>query len=94
MTNILEKTLSNILFKIWFRIEIKFKLDFETKDIFQKWKAMILERLQRRFGFEFESNTNSNESGCFLLALLNLKQFIITKINAWRHECNNQLYRA
>jgi hypothetical protein len=25
---------------------------------------------------------------------INLKQYIITKINAWRHECNNHLYRA
>jgi hypothetical protein len=69
MTNILERMLSNILFKIWFRIEMKFKSDFETKDIFQKWKAMVLERLRRRFGFQIESNTDSNESGCFLHAL-------------------------
>jgi hypothetical protein len=32
---------------IHIRIEIKFKLDFETKDIFKKWKAMILKRLRR-----------------------------------------------
>jgi hypothetical protein len=57
MTNILEIMLSNILFKIWFRIKIKFKSDFEIKDIFEKWKAMILERLRRSFGFEFESST-------------------------------------
>jgi hypothetical protein len=69
MTNILERMLSNILFKIWFQIEMKFKSDFETKDIFQKWKAMVLERLRRRFGFEIESNTDSNESGCFRHAL-------------------------
>jgi hypothetical protein len=48
--NILEITLSNILFKIWFQIEIKFKSDFETKDIFQKWKALIFEKLRRSFG--------------------------------------------
>jgi hypothetical protein len=54
---------------------------------------MILERLRRSFGFELESNSNSNESGRFLLALLNLKQYIIIKINAWRHECNKYLYR-
>jgi hypothetical protein len=57
-------------------------LDFETKDIFQKWKARILERLRWRFGFENESNMDSNESGCFLLALPNLKQYNSTKINA------------
>jgi hypothetical protein len=50
MMNILEITLSNILFKIWFQIEIKFKSDFETKDIFQKWKALIFEKLRRSFG--------------------------------------------
>jgi hypothetical protein len=82
MTNILEIVLLNTLFKIWFRIEIKFKSDFETNDIFQKWKAMILERLRRKFDFEFESNTDSNESERFLLALLNLNQYINTKINA------------
>jgi hypothetical protein len=43
---------------------------------------MILERIQRSFGFEIESNVDSNESGRFLLAHLNLKQYIITKINA------------
>jgi hypothetical protein len=69
MTNILERMLSNILFKIWFRIEMKFKSDFETKDIFQKWKAMVLERLRRRFRFEIEFNRDSNESRCFLHAL-------------------------
>jgi hypothetical protein len=80
MTIILEITLSNILFKIWFQNKIKFKSDFETKDIFKKWKAVILERLRWRFGFEFESNMDSNESGHFVLALL--KQYIITKISA------------
>jgi hypothetical protein len=80
MTIILEITLSNILFKIWFQNKIKFKSDFETKDIFKKWKAVILERLRWRFDFEFESNMDSNESGHFLLALL--KQYIITKISA------------
>jgi hypothetical protein len=69
MTKILEIGFSELLFKIWFRIEIIFKSDFETKDIFQKWKAVILERLRRSFGFEIESNTDSNESGHFLLAL-------------------------
>jgi hypothetical protein len=54
---------------------------------------MILERLRQSFGFEIESNMDSNESGHFLLALLNLKQYIITEINAWRHECNKHLYR-
>jgi hypothetical protein len=34
---------------------------------------MILERLERSFGFEIESNMDSNEIGRFLLALLNLK---------------------
>jgi hypothetical protein len=38
--------LSELIFKIRFRIDIKFKSDFETKDIFQKWKAMIFERFQ------------------------------------------------
>jgi hypothetical protein len=53
-----------------------------------------LERLRQSFGFEIESNMDSNERGCYLLALLNLKQYIITKINAWRHEWNKYLYRA
>jgi hypothetical protein len=66
---ILDLGLLELLFKIRFRMEIKFKSDFETKDIFQKWKAVILERLRWSFGFEIESNTNSNESGRFLLAL-------------------------
>jgi hypothetical protein len=55
---------------------------------------MILERVQWRFAFELDSNLDSNESGRFLLALLNLKQYNSAKINAWRHECNNHLYRA
>jgi hypothetical protein len=55
---------------------------------------MILKRLRWTFGFEIESNTDWNESGRFLLVLLNLKQYIITKINAWWHECNKHLYRA
>jgi hypothetical protein len=58
-----------LLFKIQFRIEITFKLDFKTMDIFQKWKAMILVRLRQSFGFEIKSNTDSNESERFLLAL-------------------------
>jgi hypothetical protein len=61
---------------------MKFKSDFETKDIFQKWKAMVFERLRRSFGFEFESNSDFDESKLFLLALINLKQYISTKINA------------
>jgi hypothetical protein len=55
---------------------------------------MILERLRQSFSFEIESITDSNESRCFLLALLNVKQYICTKINAGRHECNKHLYRA
>jgi hypothetical protein len=43
---------------------------------------MILERLRRSFGFEIESNMDSNENRRFLLALLNVKQYIITKISA------------
>jgi hypothetical protein len=42
---------------------------------------MIFERLQRRFGFEFESNLDFNESEHFLLALINVKQYISIKIN-------------
>jgi hypothetical protein len=79
--NILEIRLLDFLFKIWYRIKIKFKSNFETKDIFQKWKAMILERLRRSFGFEIDSNSDLNESRRFLLALLNLKQYMSTKIN-------------
>jgi hypothetical protein len=30
---------------------------------------MVLERLRRSFGFKIKSNTGSNESGRFLLAL-------------------------
>jgi hypothetical protein len=52
----------------------------------------IFERLQRRFGFEFESNLDFGESKSFLLALINLMQYISTKINAWWHECNEHLY--
>jgi hypothetical protein len=86
ITKILEIRLLEFLFKIHFGIEIKFKLDFETKDIFQKWKAMILEKPRRSVGFEIESNMDSNKSRRFLLTLLNLKQYIITKINEWWHE--------
>jgi hypothetical protein len=43
---------------------------------------MILERPHWSFGLEIESNMDSNESGHFLLTLLNIKQYIITKINA------------
>jgi hypothetical protein len=55
---------------------------------------MILERLRQSFGFEIESNMDSNESGRFLLALINVNQYISTKINAWWHECNKHLYIA
>jgi hypothetical protein len=34
------------------------------------------------FGFEFESNLDFDESERFLLALINLKQYISIKINA------------
>jgi hypothetical protein len=57
---ILEIRLLEFLFKIRFRIEIEFKSDFETKDIFQKWKVMILERPRWSFGLEIESNMDSN----------------------------------
>jgi hypothetical protein len=43
---------------------------------------MIFERHRWSFSFENESNMDSNERERFLLALLNLKQYIITKINA------------
>jgi hypothetical protein len=43
---------------------------------------MIFERLRRMFGFEFESNSDFDESERFLLALINLKQYISIKINA------------
>jgi hypothetical protein len=56
-------------------------LDFETKDIFQKWKEMIFEKLGWRFGLEFESNSDFDESEYFLLTLINLKQYISIKIN-------------
>jgi hypothetical protein len=79
-------------------------LDFESRVLnlnqilhhgsFQKWKAMIFERIRYSFGFELESNSDFDESERFLLTLVNLKQYICTKINAWRHECNKHLYRA
>jgi hypothetical protein len=53
---------------------------------------MIFERLLWRFGFEFESNVDVDESECFLLTLINLKQYINTKLNVGRHECNKHLY--
>jgi hypothetical protein len=56
-------------------------LDFETKDIFQKWKEMIFEKLGWRFGLEFEPNSDFDESEYFLLTLINLKQYISIKIN-------------
>jgi hypothetical protein len=40
-----------------------------TRNTFPKMERMILERLRRSFGFEIESNTDSNESRHFLLAL-------------------------
>jgi hypothetical protein len=47
---------------------------------------MIFERLRQRFGFKLESNLDFDESERFLLELINLKQYINTKINVWRHE--------
>jgi hypothetical protein len=55
---------------------------------------MIFKRLRQRFGFEFESNSDFDESERFLLSLINLKQYFSTKINAWQYECNKQLYVA
>jgi hypothetical protein len=52
-----------------FRFDIKFKSDFETKDIFQKWKVIIFERLPRRFVFKFESLSDFKESERLLIAL-------------------------
>jgi hypothetical protein len=81
MTNILEITLSNILLKIWFRIEIKFQSDFKTNDIFPNMESNNFGNVSTEFWFRIKSNTDLNESGCFLLTLLNLKQYIITKLN-------------
>jgi hypothetical protein len=55
---------------------------------------MIFEKLPWRFGYEFESNLDFDESECFLLAPIILMQYISTKINVWRHECKKQLYIA
>jgi hypothetical protein len=55
---------------------------------------MIFKRRRQSFGFELESNLDSNESGRFLLVFIDLKQYISTQINAGRHECNKYLYRA
>jgi hypothetical protein len=49
---------------------------------FPKMESKILKRLRRCFGFEIESNMDSNESGRFLLTLLNLKHYTSTKINS------------
>jgi hypothetical protein len=49
---------------------------------FQKWIVIIFERLRWSFDFEFVSNSDFIESEHFLLALINLKQYISTKINA------------
>jgi hypothetical protein len=68
--------------KIRFRIDINFKSDFETEDFFRKWSEMIFERFQWSLGFEYESNSDLKESGHFLLAHINLKQYTSTKINA------------
>jgi hypothetical protein len=65
-----------------------------TRNPFPKMESKDFERPRWSFGFEIESNMDLSERGCFLLALLNLEQYIITKTNAWWHECNNQLYRA
>jgi hypothetical protein len=78
---ILEIRLLEFLFKIRFRMKIEFKSDFEIKDIFSKMENNDFEKARQSFGFEIISNTDSNESGRFLLALLNLKQYISTKIN-------------
>jgi hypothetical protein len=69
MTNILEIMLLNILFNIWFRIEIKFKSDFKTKDIFPNMESNNFGKAWTEFWFRIKSNTDSNESGCFLLTL-------------------------
>jgi hypothetical protein len=47
--------------------------NLERFKAFLNRKAMILKRLRRSFGFELEPNSDSNESGHFLLTLLNLK---------------------
>jgi hypothetical protein len=78
---ILEIRLLEFLFKIRFRMKIELYQILKSRIFFQKWKTMILKRLRQSFGFEIKSNTDSNESGRFLLALLNLKQYISTKIN-------------
>jgi hypothetical protein len=43
---------------------------------------MIFKRLRLRFHFEFESNLDFDEREHFLLALINLNQYINTKVNA------------
>jgi hypothetical protein len=69
---ILEIKLLELIFKIRFRIEIKFKLNFKTNDIFKR-ETINYERLRWSFGFSFESITYLNESRHFLLRFLNLK---------------------
>jgi hypothetical protein len=51
MTNILEIMLLNILFNIWFRIEIKFKSDFKTKDIFPNMESNNFGKAWTEFWF-------------------------------------------
>jgi hypothetical protein len=51
MMNILEIKLLNILLKIWFRIEIKFKSDFETKIFFPKMESNDFEKASMEFWF-------------------------------------------
>jgi hypothetical protein len=56
-----------------------FKPNLETKDIFENGNELFFERLQWSFGFEFESNMYSNESGCFLLTLLTYSNTSVQK---------------
>jgi hypothetical protein len=58
------------------------RINWIRNNFFQKWKAMILKRLRRSFGFKIESKMDLNERGRFLHTPLNLKQYSITKINA------------
>jgi hypothetical protein len=76
-----------IEFKRRFRVDIGSKFEWTRinwirNNFFQKWKAMILKRLRRSFGFKIESKMDLNERGRFLHTPLNLKQYSITKINA------------
>jgi hypothetical protein len=86
--------LSKILFEIRFRIGIKFNSNFETNDIFKNGKQLIFERLRQSF---WVSNLNLmciRMKANLSTHIINLKQFMSTKINARRHECNKYLYRA